>query len=133
MRDLDLSKRRREVVIETFFEKMIDFFPEIRKKMEDHTSEYGERLDTIVIEEIIMPEVIELLKKNSDEKKLMEIFECFEDVCINSDDYLNNVFSVTALEILGNEKNILETAKKYMGPVTIKFQREADIAIGRQV
>ena len=52
---------------------------------------------------------------------------------INSDDYLNNVFSITALEILGNDKNILEKAKKYMGPITIKLQREADIAIGRQV
>ena len=128
-----LNKRRREVIIETFLEKMIDFFPEIRKKMEEHTFEYGERLDTIVIEEIIMPKVIELLKKNSDEKKLMEIFEYFEDVCINSDDYLNNVFSITVLEILGNEKYILENAKKYMGPVTIKLQREADIALGRQV
>jgi hypothetical protein len=37
------------------------------------------------------------------------------------------------LEILGNDKNILEKAKKYMGPITIKLQREADIAIGRQV
>ncbi len=35
--------------------------------------------------------------------------------------------------IIGNEKNILETAKKYMGPVTIELQREADLAIGRQV
>ena len=62
-----------------------------------------------------------------------EIFNYFEEVCINSDDYLNNVFSITTLEILGNEKNILEIAKKYMGPVTIKLQREADLAIGRKV
>lgn len=54
-------------------------------------------------------------------------------MCINADDYLNNVFSITVLEILGNEKTILETAKKYMGSVTMKLQREADIAIGRQV
>ena len=101
----------------------------MNERMEDDF----EGLDTIVIEEIIMPEVIDLLKKNNDEKKLKEIFDYFEDVCINSDDYLNNVFSITALEILGNEKNILETAKKYMGPVTIKLQREADLAIGRQV
>ena len=100
--------------------------------MEEHIFEYGERLDTIVIEEIIMPEVIELLKRNSD-KKLKEIFDYFEYVCIYADDYLNNVFSITVLEILGNEKTILETAKKYMGPVTMKFQREADIAIGIQV
>lgn len=121
------------MTIETFLAQMIDFFSGIRENVDEHIAEYGERLDTIVIEEIIMPEVIELLTKNSDEKKLTEIFDYFEDVCINADDYLNNVFSITALEILGNEKIILETAKKYMGPATIKRQREADLAIGRQV
>lgn len=121
------------MTIDIFLEKMISFFPKIRERLAEHIFEYEERLDTIVIEEIVMPEVIDLLKKDSDKKKLKEIFDYFEDVCINSDDYLNNVFSVTALEILGNEKKILETAKKYMGPVTIKLQREADLAIGRQV
>lgn len=62
-----------------------------------------------------------------------EIFEYFENVCLYSDEYLNNVFSITVLEILGNEKKVLETAKKYMGPVTTKLQRQADIDIGRQV
>ena len=120
------------MIIESFLDRMIGFFPENREKLEEHIFEYGERLDTIVIEEIIMPQVIELLKRNSD-KKLKEIFDYFEYVCIYADDYLNNVFSITVLEILGNEKTILETAKKYMGPVTMKLQREADIAIGRQV
>ena len=119
------------MIIESFLDSMIGFFPENREKLDEHIFEYGERLDTIVIEEIIMPKVIELLKRNSD-KKLKEIFD-YLDVCINADDYLNNVFSITVLEILGNEKTILETAKKYMGPVTMKLQREADIAIGRQV
>ena len=121
------------MTINHFLEKMISFFPKTREKLAEHISEYEERLDTIVVEEIIMPEVIALLRENTDEKKLKEIFDYFEDVCINADDYLNNVFSITALEILGNEKTILETAKKYMGPVTIKLQREADLAIGRQV
>lgn len=121
------------MTIENFLEKMISFFSKTKEKLAEHISEYEERLDTIVVEEIIMPEVIALLRENTDEKKLKEIFDYFEDVCINADDYLNNVFSITALEILGNEKTILETAKKYMGPVTIKLQREADLAIGRQV
>ncbi len=121
------------MTIDDFLEKMIIFFPKIREGLAEHISEYEERLDTIIVEEIIMPEVIELLKKNSDEEKLKEIFDYFEGVCIHSDDYLSNVFSITALEILGNEKSILETAKKYMGPVTIKLQREADLAIGRKV
>ena len=121
------------MIIDDFLKQMTIYFPTIKKDLDEHIQEFGERLDTIVIEDIIMPEIIELLEKDADTKKLKVIFDYFEDVCINSDDYLNNVFSITALEILGNDKNILEKAKKYMGPITIKLQREADIAIGRQV
>lgn len=119
--------------IDDFFNKMIWFFPKIKNDMNERMEDDFEGLDTIVIEEIIMPEVIELLKKNLDEEKLKEVFDYFEDVCINSDDYLNNVFFITALEILGNDKIILEKAKKYMGPITKRLQREADIGLGRQV
>ncbi|MBR4670413.1 MAG: hypothetical protein IKO84_07425 [Butyrivibrio sp.] len=80
-----------------------------------------------------MPNVVDLLEEDTDKEKLQEIFDYFEDVSVNADDYLNNVFSITTLEILGNEKHILETAKKYMGPVTTKLQREADLGIGRRV
>ena len=121
------------MIIDDFLKQMTIYFPTIKKDLDEHIQEFGERLDTIVIEDIIMPEIIELLEKDADTKKLKVIFDYFEDVCINSDDYLNNVFSITALEILGNDKNILEKAKKYMGPITIKLQREADIAIGRGV
>lgn len=121
------------MLIDDFFCKMSVFFPEINKKIAEHISEYGERLDTIVIEDIIMPNVIELLKKDIDKGKLKEIFTFFEEVSVNSDEYLNNVFYVTVLEILGNDKFILEKSKKYMGPITKKLQREADIGLGRQV
>ena len=108
------------MIIDDFLKQMTIYFPTIKKDLDEHIQEFGERLDTIVIEDIIMPEIIELLEKDADTKKLKVIFDYFEDVCINSDDYLNNVFSITALEILGNDKNILEKAKKYMGPITIK-------------
>lgn len=121
------------MTIEEFFKGMIGFFPEICKKIDEHISEYGERLDTIVIEEVIMPEVISLLKKDTEEEKLKVIFAYFENVSSYSDKYLYDVFFTTVLEILGNDKNILEKAKKYMGPVTTELQIEADIAIGRQV
>lgn len=119
--------------IEDFLKKMIDFFPLISVEVDEHISVYEERLDTIVVEEIIMPQVIDLLKKEIDSEKLKEVFDYFEEVSINSDDYLSNVFSITALEILGNEKYLLERAKKYMGPVTTKLQRQADLGLGRNV
>lgn len=51
---------------------------------------------------------------------------------IDSDDpHLVNVFSTTVLEILGNDKAILETAKKYMAPKTMQLQIEAGNELGR--
>lgn len=121
------------IAIGEFLKMMMKHFPNVSNDMNERLEDDFEGLDTIIIEEIIMPKVIELLKKDEDKEKLEEIFEYFENVCLYSDEYLNNVFSITVLEILGNEKNVLETAKKYMGPVTTKLQRQADIDIGRQV
>ena len=54
-------------------------------------------------------------------------------VYVRDVEYLLNVFSITALEILGNEIAILKIAKEYMGPITKKLQWEADIDLGRIV
>ena len=121
------------LIIDDFYNKMKIFFPNICSDIEQMMEDNSEGLDTIVIEEVIMPEVLGLLKNDTEPEKTRNIFDFFEDVCINSDEYLNNVFSITALEILGNDKDILEKAQKYMGPVTKKLQREADIALGRSV
>ncbi|SCZ81452.1 DUF7674 family protein [Pseudobutyrivibrio xylanivorans] len=119
------------MTIEDFFNKMSVFFPAINNKIEQHILEYGERLDTIVIEEDIMPEVVNLLKRDLEDKKIADIFSYFEEVSISSDKYLHDVFLITVLEIIGNDVQILEKAKKYMGPETTKLQKEADVALGR--
>ena len=121
------------LIIDDFYNRMKIFFPNICSDIEQMMEDNFEGLDTIVIEEVIMPEVLGLLKNDTEPEKTRNIFDFFEDVCINSDEYLNNVFSITALEILGNDKDILEKAQKYMGPVTKKLQKEADIALGRYV
>lgn len=75
-----------------FFKRNDKIFSEISKKLDEQISEYGERLDTIVIEDIIMPEVISFLKKDKEEEKLKVIFTYFEDVSTCSNKYLYNVF-----------------------------------------
>lgn len=54
----------------------------------------------------------------------------FEEIVNENDPNLVNVFSITALESLGNDKRILETAKQYMGPKTMLLQKEADRRLG---
>lgn len=121
------------IYLEDFYCKMLDFFPSTKEEYRKHMEDYGKRLDTVVIEDIFMPKIIDMLKKNKETDKLKEIFEYFERVSTSADKDLLNAFFVTTLEILGNEAEILKIAKQYMGPTTARLQREADIGLGRMV
>ena len=121
------------MTIDDFFKQMMLFFPTIERDLDEHIEEFGQRLDTVVIEDIFMPKVINLLEKNENEDLLRLIFKYFEEVSVDADDYLLNIFSITVLEILGNDRTLLAKAKQYMGPITRKHQREADLDLGRTV
>ncbi len=131
------SIRRRGGVVmskesEEFLRKMLGFLPstevEYRESIAYHD---GEVLDTIIIELIFMPKIIELLIEDRNIKLLETIFKYFEEVSKSKDFHLKSIFKTTALEILGNNESILRTAQKYMGAKTMKLQIEADIALGR--
>ena len=121
------------MMIDDFLKQMTIYFPTIKKELDEHIEEFGERLDTIVIEDIIMPRVIDLMKNLNNEKKIKEIFDYFETVSTEADENLLNIFSITVLEMLGDDKDILEIAKQYMGPITKKYQRDADLDLGRNI
>lgn len=114
-----------------FFEKMQEFFPSTRKEYCESVEEYGEVLETLVIEDIFRPQTLGLLAKNEECELLKSIFDYFEEIINKNDQHLVNIFSITVLEILGNDKTILDIAKKYMGQKTALLQVEADRALGR--
>ncbi|WP_238557992.1 DUF7674 family protein [Paenibacillus shenyangensis] len=116
---------------EEFLRKMLDFLPSTNDAYRKSIADHGEVLETVIIESIFMPEVIKLLSEEKNINLLESIFKYFEEVSNDEDAYLMNVFSVTVLEILGNDRSILETAQKYMGPKTIELQIEADRGLGR--
>lgn len=120
-----------EETIATFFDKMLVFFPRLIEEYDKHIDKYSERLDTVVIEDVFMPQIISLLENDEDNGILKELFDYFEVVSNNADADLLNVFSVTVLEILGNDISILKKAKKFMGPRTTELQIEADRDLGR--
>lgn len=114
-----------------FLEKMQEFFPASRKEYLESIKEYGEILETVVIEDIFMPNILMLLDKNQDTELLGNIFSYFEEIVNKNDSHLINVFSITVLEILGDDKMILEVAKQYMGPKTTQLQIKVDKELGR--
>lgn len=119
--------------IENFFNKLLVFFPGKEKEYEEKKRNYYEGIETVIIEDIFMPDVISLLEKNNDTDLLVNLFDYFEIVSNDADEELKNIFSITTLEILGNDEKVLEIAKQYMGPKTALLQYEADRALGRIV
>ena len=118
---------------EAFMRKMLEFLPSTEASYRESIEFNGEVLETVIIESVFMPVVIELIRQDQNIDLLERIFEYFEEVSNDEDTHLINIFSITVLEILGNEKNILQTAQKYMGPKTTELQIEADKALGRKV
>ena len=64
--------------IEDFYGKMLDFFPnkavEYNIMCHEMQRDYSERLDTIIIEDLFMPEVVELLRNNKNKDLLKKCF-----------------------------------------------------------
>ncbi|MDQ0171540.1 DUF7674 family protein [Paenibacillus tundrae] len=118
---------------EEFFRKMIDFLPSSDAAYRKSIATYREVLETIIIEDIFMPKILKLLKEENNIDLIERIFDYFEGVSTCGDAHLINLLSITALEVLGNDRSILATAQKYMGPATTQLQIEADRAIGRSV
>lgn len=121
-----MSEKTRE-----FFEKMQEFLPSTKDLYNESIKEYGDLMETIVIEDIFMSSILELLRENKEQQLLENLFSFFEDVVNSGDAHLINIFSITVLEILGNDKLILETAKQYMGYRTTILQSNADKELGR--
>ncbi len=119
--------------IDSFFETMLSFFPSVKNEYEKHMEEYRERLDTVVVEDIFMPEVLRVLDNDWNKELLEKLFTYFEEVVRSDNEELVNILSITVLEILGNDRGILRKARKYMKPQTYKLQIEADKDLGRGV
>lgn len=117
--------------IDSFMERMLEFFPFVREKYNRSVEDKEEILETIIMEDIFIPEIIKLLSENTNAELLREIFQYIEEVVNSKNVHLTEVLSVTLFEVLGNDKMILKNAQKYMGSNTLMLQIEADKALGR--
>jgi len=116
---------------EEFLGVMLDFIPSSKDDYKKSIEDNGEIMETVIIEDVFMPKVLKLLVEETNINLLKRIFDYFEEVSNCGDEHLLNTFSVTVLEVLGNDRDILRIAEKYMGPKTIQLQIEADRSLGR--
>ena len=115
---------------QVFFRYMEELLPNTRGKCDESIKRHGELLETVIIEDLFMPEILTLLSNDKEIETLKTIFDYIEKV-VNEDGYLKDILSITMMEILGNNKGILKTAQKYMGNTSIKLQLQADEELGR--
>jgi len=115
-----------------FIGRMVRFFPKKEIDKEEHIKEFGEMLSYVFVEDVIMPEVIELIKKSKDIVKIKEIFRFFEVVAEQADEELKNLFMISVLEKLGTEEELFEKSKAFMGPRTTELQKKANTGIGAE-
>ena len=119
-------------ITEQFMEKMQLFFPMTKEMYRKCVEKYGMVIETIVIEDIFMPEIIKLLQLNEYSDLLEKVFIYIEET-VNEDNngHLIDILLVTVFEILGNDRELLKRAKQYMGPKSLMLQIEADKELGR--
>ena len=115
---------------EVFFEQMKELLPDTEEKCDESIKLHGELLETVIIEDVFMPEILKLLSDDKKIETLKAVFDYIEKV-VNEDNHLKDILSITIMEILGNDKTVLKTARKYMGDTSIKLQLEADKELGR--
>lgn len=112
--------------------EFLQFFPEENEKVKAHIEEYGQVLETVIIEDIFWPKLLNLILHDKNEKLLNEIFEFIEKTLNNGSEHQINVISVTIIEHLGDDVAILKKSQKYMGSSTKIRQKEIDYALGRK-
>lgn len=116
---------------ECFLQALLKLYPEAVEKYENIKKTYGCVLETVVIEDVFVPLIIDTINKEEDTELIKQIFDLFEKTANRNDQHFLDVFSTTILECLGNNNDILCKARKYMGPVTHDLQLEADRQLGR--
>ena len=119
-------------ITEQFMEKMQLFFPVTKQMYRKSVEKYGMVLESVVIEDIFMPEIIKLLHSDEYLDLLEKVFRYIEET-VNDDNngHLIDILSVTVFEILGNDRELLKRAKQYMGPKSLMLQIEADKELRR--
>lgn len=114
-----------------FFQAMLKLFPQTASQYEEMKVQYGRVLETVAIEDIFIPHIIDLITSEQNVDLIHDLFDLFEKVSSCGDQHLLDVFTTTILECIGNNQDILRKARNYMGPLTKSLQTEADKRLGR--
>jgi hypothetical protein len=113
MKYIDLAKR--------FTEKFLEFKPILH----EHIELNGELLNHVFFGEC-NEYFINIIETEKEIPKIIDLFDFFERMATQGDDDVKGLLSVTILARLGDSKELLQTAYKYMGAETRKVSDEIE-------
>lgn len=114
-----------------FLKKMLSIFPQNKSAVENMNKTYGKILETVAMEDLFVPCIIDMLVSENDSNEIQRVFDLIENELNENDKHSKNLIQTTILECLGNDRSILKKAQKYMGSKTKEMQLEADRQLGR--
>lgn len=121
---------------ESLIDEIIEKFPEVRSHAEQDpwwkADEEYEPNVYVFIGNIINPFIIENLSVLQNEELLKRIFEFLESMAVCEDTEVRNVLTDGILEVLGDDKQILEKARGLMRSNTLRLSHEIERAWGRE-
>jgi hypothetical protein len=100
--------------VEEFARLFIKEFPEYSEALDDHMNEYGEMLGHVFFGDLINEQLFRLLKNNSEEERIHALLSFIDKFYMLGNDDCKNIAVVTILEYLGDDRQVLERAFKYL-------------------
>jgi hypothetical protein len=109
--------------------KLIDEFKDFKPVLQEHIEFYEELLPHVFFGECNEFFINYINEDNP--KVLQKLFNVFEIMATEGNDEVENILCVTILERLGDDRNVLKIARKYMGKETRKLSDETEKGWGR--
>lgn len=123
-----------ELTYENLAEKMIEAIPELAPQYQQELEWWGEEEPGAhnIYGDILTPYLISLLKSDSQEGILKRIFAFLEKLANHEDVHVQEVVAFSVCEQLGDHKELLARARKYMGVSTLRISHEVEAFWGRE-
>jgi hypothetical protein len=126
---------------ENIIDQFLEEFPEFKQKAEEEKEwwypefdedENDEPLVGIFFANVLNGFLVEALRKLDNPELLICIFNFFERMALSPDELVPGILQAETLEYLGDDKLILERARKFMGTQTLKLSHEIEKNWGRE-
>jgi hypothetical protein len=108
--------------------KYFEMIPLLLERIPELRVQYGKELEWwggehpgphVVYGDLLNPLLVELLNRNGDEALLRRVFSLLEELSKSEEDGVKDVVGVTVIQYLLGERDLIEKARRYMGPETL--------------